>query len=317
MPKSPAIGARPLMPHAPAFTRLPALLLAITLAGTIACRGDGEPDAYGNFEATEVVVSAQTSGQLLRFTPVEGVRLEAGALVAEVDTMQLALERAQLVAQRGAAGTRRTEVGEQLRALEAQREIAQRTLERTQRLHAGQAATQQQLDQAERDFRVLDAQLEAARSLREGSGLDVASTAARVAQVNDRLERSRVRNPVAGTVLATYSRAGEFVQPGQPLYRIAALDTLELRAYVSGSQLPAIRLGQRVAVHVDALDGGLRTLSGEISWIAGKAEFTPTPVQTRDERADLVYAIKVLVPNADGSLKIGMPADVSFAAERP
>ena len=304
------------MRHLP--PRLPALLLGISLAGTIACRGDGEPDAYGNFEAIEVVVSAQSAGQLVRFLPVEGMRLEADAVVALVDTTQLALERDQLVAQRGAAGARRAEVNDQVRALEAQREIAARTLERTRRLHAGQAATQQQLDQAERDFRVLDAQLGAARSARAGIGLDMTSTVARVAQVSDRLARSEVRNPTAGTVLATYARAGEVVQTGQPLYRVADLDTLELRAYVSGAQLARVKLRQRVAVHFDGGDGALSTVEGEISWIAGKAEFTPTPVQMRDERADLVYAMKVLVANPDGALKIGMPADVTFApVQRP
>ncbi|HVH39810.1 MAG TPA: HlyD family efflux transporter periplasmic adaptor subunit [Gemmatimonadaceae bacterium] len=304
------------MRHLP--PRLPALLLGISLAGTIACRGDGEPDAYGNFEAIEVVVSAQSAGQLVRFLPVEGMRLEADAVVALVDTTQLALERDQLVAQRGAAGARRAEVNDQVRALEAQREIAARTLERTRRLHAGQAATQQQLDQAERDFRVLDAQLGAARSARAGIGLDMTSTVARVAQVSDRLARSEVRNPTAGTVLATYARTGEVVQTGQPLYRVADLDTLELRAYVSGAQLARVKLRQRVAVHFDGGDGALRTVEGEISWIAGKAEFTPTPVQMRDERADLVYAMKVLVANPDGALKIGMPADVTFApVQRP
>lgn len=278
------------------------------------CHRGAQPDAYGNFEATEVVVSAQTSGQLQQFTPVEGARLERGAVVAVVDTTQLALQRQQSIAQRAAAGSRGMEVAAQLRALEAQREVAQRTYERTQRLFAEKAATSQQLDQAERDFRTLTAQVTAARAQRTSAGMDAASSSARVAQLGDQLSKSAVTNPQAGTVLTTYARAGEIVQPGQPLYKIADLDTLVLRAYVSGSQLPALKLGQAVQVHVDRGGGKLATMSGTITWISSAAEFTPTPVQTRDERADLVYAVKVRVPNADGSLKIGMPGDITIGS---
>ena len=279
-----------------------------------ACNGGRAPDAYGNFEATEVVVSAQTSGQIERFTPLEGMHLERGAVVVLIDTTQLALEERQLAAQRAAAGARSTQAGEQLRALQVQYAIARRAWERTRRLHAQQAATSAQLDQAERDYRSLGAQIEAARAQRQSVGLDAAATAARVAQVRDRMARSSVANPEAGTVLATYARAGEVVQAGQPLYRIAGLDTLVLRAYVTEGQLASVRLGQRVEVRIDRGAKELMALPGTVSWISPSAEFTPTPIQTRDERADLVYAVKILVPNRDGVLKIGMPGDVTLAA---
>jgi HlyD family secretion protein len=277
-----------------------------------ACHRDAKPDAYGNFEATEVVVSAQTSGQLQRFTPVEGGRIDRGTVVAVIDTTQLALQRTQGVAQRAAATSRGAEVEAQLRALEAQREVAQRTFERTQRLFAEQAATSQQLDQAERDYRTLVAQVSAARAQRESASMEAASSSARVDQLRDQLAKSAVTNPQAGTVLTTYARAGEIVQPGQPLYKIADLDTLVLRAYLSGSQLPAVKVGQQVQVHVDRGGGKLASMTGTVTWISPTAEFTPTPVQTRDERADLVYAVKVSVPNADGMLKIGMPGDITL-----
>ena len=295
-----------------AMWRLGGPSLAVAVLSLAACDRGDEPDAYGNFEAVEVVVSAEAAGQVQEFVPVEGMRLEVGAAVVRIDTTQLALERDQVLAQQGAAGARGRVVAEQLRALEAQREIAQRALERTRRLYEARAATTQQLDQAERDFRVLDAQLEAARSERAGVRLELASTTARAAQVEDRLARSTVANPVSGTVLATYTRAGEVVRQGQALYRIADLDTLELRAYVSGAQLSAVRLGGRATVRVDAPDGALLEFAGVVTWIAGEAEFTPTPVQTRDERAELVYAVKLRVANPDGVLKIGMPADVVF-----
>ena len=290
------------------------VLAALALA---ACADDDAPDAYGNFEATEVVVSSQGNGQILEFVPVEGMRLDSGAVVVRLDTVPLTLEEAQLEAQRVAVGSRGSEVVEQLRALEVQHEIARRNYERTRRLHAEQAATAQQLDQAEREYKVLAAQIEAARAQRRSVGLDVASTAARVAQVRDRRERSVVRNPRAGTVLAVYARAGEVVQNGQPLYRIAGLDTLELRAYLEEPQLALVKIGQVVQVRVDRGSGELLTLPGTVSWISSKAEFTPTPIQTREERTDLVYAVKVRVPNRDGVLKIGMPADLTIGAAAP
>lgn len=296
------------------ITSIGAAVAALSLA---ACDRAPEPDAYGNFESTEVVVSAQTSGQIQRFTPIEGMRLERGAVVALIDTTQLALERAQLVAQRAATGARRTEVTEQLRVLEVQRDIAQRTYERTQRLHAEQAATTQQLDQAERDYRTLVAQIAALRAQRQSVGLDVASNEARVEQIRDRMDKSRVVNPHSGAVLAIYARAGEVVQPGQPLYKIADLDTLELRAYVTGAQLASVRIGQRVQVHVDQGSDELSTIPGTVTWVSPTAEFTPTPVQTRDERADLVYAVKIRVANQGGELKIGMPGDVTFGPASP
>lgn len=280
---------------------------------TLGCAGEPEPDAYGSFEAIEVVVSAQTGGQVQEFAPLEGMELPRGAVVALIDTTQLSLERRQIVAQREAASARGAEADEQLRVLEVQRDIAQRAYERTRRLYAERAATAQQLDQAERDYRTLLARIRAARAQRESTGLDVASTAARVEQIADRISRSVVTNPQAGTVLVTYTRAGEVVQPGQPLYKIADLDTLVLRAYVTGGQLASIRLGEPARVRVDRGDE-LLDFSGTVSWISPSAEFTPTPIQTREERAELVYAVKVRVPDPGGVLKIGMPADVTFGA---
>jgi HlyD family secretion protein len=161
---------------------------------------------------------------------------------------------------------------------------------------------------------VLTAQIEAVRAQGASVAMDVASTDARVAQIRERISKSSVVNPLAGTVLSTYARAGEVVQPGQPLYKIADLDTLDFRAYVTGSQLGSIRLGEEVQVRVESGSDQLRTIAGRVRWISPTAEFTPTPVQTRDERADLVYAVKIRVPNADGALKIGMPGDITLGA---
>jgi HlyD family secretion protein len=284
-------------------------LAAALLAG---CKNAAPPDAYGNVEATEVVVGAQTSGQLQTFTPAEGNTIPAGAPVAVVDTTALALQLQQIEAQRGVSGSRVNEVEKQIGVLEAQRSVAERTYARTKRLFDQQAATAQQLDAAERDLKTLDAQIEQARAQRQTARVDVSSSDARVAQIRDQIRKSTVSNPVAGTVLTTFVKAGEFVQTGQPLYKIANLDTLELRAYVNETQLGRVKIGQRVQVSLDTGDKARRTLTGTVSWVASQAEFTPTPIETRDERTNLVYAIKVRVPNPNGILKIGMPADVQL-----
>lgn len=286
-------------------------LLLFALVTAAACGGSDEPDAYGSFEADEVTVSAQSSGQLVSFTPVEGVRLTAGAVVGLVDTTQLALERAQMIAQREATSARVAEAGNQIAVYQAQLTIAQRNYERMRRLFEQSAATAQQRDQAERDYRTLVAQIAAARAQQQSVSREVASTAARVAEITDRIRKSTIINPEEGTVLATYAKTGEVVQSGQPLYKIADVDTLIMRAYITEQQLSSVRLGQQVEVHVDQ-GGSLLTLPGVVRWVSSKAEFTPTPIQTRDERADLVYAVKIYVPNPKGILKIGMPGDVSL-----
>ena len=290
-------------------------LITSALVVLSGCNGEPEPDAYGTFEAVDVVVSSQASGQVREFTPEEGMQLALGTVAAVIDTAQLALERQQVMAQRNASSSRGTEVTEQLRVLEVERDIAQRAYERTRRLHAAQAATAQQLDQAEREYRTLTARIQGVRAQRESVGMDVTANDARVDQIAERIAKSIVVNPQAGIVLTTYTRAGEVVQPGQPLYRIADLRTLVLRAYITGAQLASVRLGQPAQVRVDQGRDELLALPGTVTWIASEAEFTPTPIQTREERADLVYAVKVLVANPDGVLKIGMPGDVIFVRE--
>jgi HlyD family secretion protein len=330
----------------------------VFLSTVVACNRAPQPDAYGNVEATEVVVSAEAAGRLISYTVVEGQQLSADAVVATIDATQLNIEREQAAAQRGATASRVNEVRQQIAVLEAQRaaataqrdvakaqrdalvsqhEIAKRAYDRTNRLFAEQAATSQQLDQTERDYRVLGDQIKAqdeqirAHERQIGAQADqiraaraqvqtveqqVASAEAQVNLVGERIRKSDVRNPVEGTVLTSYAKAGEVVQVGQPLYRIANLTAVDVRAYVTEPQLAAVHLGGPAVVSVDAGRGQRQSISGEVSWISARAEFTPTPIQTREERADLVYAIKIRVPNAQNVLKIGMPVDVQFTANR-
>jgi membrane fusion protein YbhG len=212
-----------------------------------------------------------------------------------------------------------------------------RAHERTKRLFDQQAATAQQLDQAERDERVLTNQIAAqdeqikaqerqiavqadqvrgGRAQEQTVAAQIAGAEAQLSQAGERIRKTEVRNPIAGTVLTTYAKAGEVVQAGQPLYRVANLTSMEVRAYVTEPQLSSIRLGQDARVTIDAGGDRRQTVSGTIAWISARAEFTPTPIQTREERADMVYAIKIRVANDQGVLKIGMPADVQFVANQ-
>jgi membrane fusion protein YbhG len=287
------------------------LLAALTLA---ACGGE-RADAYGNFEATEVTVAAEVGGRLLTFALDEGDRVARDSAVGVVDTIPLVLERQALVARRGAAAARTREAGANIAALEVQRSIADREQARTERLLRQAAATAQQGDRAEHDARVVREQLTGARAAQASAREEVSALDAQVAALDERLARSRVRSPLTGTVLARYVEAGEFVQPGQPLFKLASLDSLTFRAYVSNAQLSRLTLGQEVQVGVDRADS-IATVPGRITWIASSAEFTPTPIQTRDERADQVYAVKVAVANPDGRLRIGMPGELTIATGR-
>jgi HlyD family secretion protein len=330
----------------------------MTLPLVAGCAKKAEPDAYGNVEATEVVVGAEATGRLLTYTVTDGSAVQAGAVVATIDAAQLGFERDQLTAQQAATRSRADEVRQQMSALESQRgiavaqrdsaraqrdalatqlEIARRAHQRTRRLFEQQAATAQQLDQAERDERVLvnqiaaqDEQIKAqerqiaaqtdlvngARAQEKTIAAQVTGAGAQVSQAGERIRKTEVRNPIDGTVLTSYVKAGEVVQAGQPLYRVANLTSMEVRAYVTEPQLSTIRLGQEAQVSIDSGSGPRQTVSGAISWISSRAEFTPTPIQTREERADMVYAIKIRVANANGVLKIGMPVDVQFVASQ-
>jgi HlyD family secretion protein len=284
--------------------------VAVLLAGSLlsSCRHD-KVDAYGNFEATEVTVAAEVGGRLLSLDVDEGDRVKKGVPLGAVDTIPLMLERRAVAARRAAGASRAREAQATIASLEVQLAIAERDLARTERLLRNAAATAQQGDRAEKEAKVVKEQLAGARVARSTLIQELAALDAQVDQIDDRLARSRVVSPLEGTVLTRYAEPGEYVQAGQPLFKLASLDSLTFRAYVSGAQLSNLRLGQKVSVGVDRADS-IAALPGRITWIASAAEFTPTPIQTRDERADQVYAVKVMVDNSAGVLKIGMPGEL-------
>ncbi len=300
------------------------LFVAASLFAFVACRQqDNEQFAAGNFETDEILVAAEQGGRILELSIHEGDRLPADTIVGRIDMGNTAIQREQVEASIKALSQKTNDpqpqlelVRRQLRVQESQLEQAQREEKRIERLVAADAATRKQLDdsrsvreQLENQMAVTRQQLQFYQSTINTQNRSILSEAPalekRAAALADQVSRGAIRNPISGTVLTQYAYAGEVTAPGKPLYSIANLDTLTLRAYVTGTQLPAIRLGQAVTVRIDQGKNGHKEYSGRLSWIADKSEFTPKTIQTKEERANLVYAVKIKVPN-DGFLKIGM-----------
>lgn len=272
-------------------------------------------DAYGNFETRDVLVSAEVSGRLIQFSAEEGQTLEPGTLVALIDTVPLHLRRLQIQASMAALRQKTQDADPQISIFEEQRRSIQRERARTEVLLKSNAATAKQLDDLKGQLDVLDKQIQAAGSQEKTANrailAELGPLETQLRQVDDQIARCYIYNPLAGTVLVKMSEASEMVAAGKPLYKIADLSTMTLRAYFSGDQLPHIKLGQTVQVHIDEDEESTRSLPGTIYWIAEQAEFTPKIVQTKNERVNLVYAAKIRVQN-DGSLKIGMPGEVQL-----
>lgn len=276
------------------------------------CSGNGRSDGYGNFESTEVTVSAEAGGKLLRFNIREGDRVPEGVVAAQIDTLQLHLMKVQLQAEREALLQKKNEVASESGIYSQQQRNLQRDLDRYRRLVNEGAVASKHLEDLENQARVIERQKLSVASRNPEISKQIASMDARIAQVGDQIAKSSVKNPVEGTVLATYAEEGELTAYGRPLYRIADLETMYLRTYLSGSQLSEISLGDEVYVLFDGKKPAERSLRGRVTWISPKAEFTPRIIQTREDRVTMVYAVKVLVRNPGGILKIGMPGEIRF-----
>lgn len=288
-----------------------ALLALMGFAGS-GCAGEEMSDAYGQFEADRVTVSSEASGTLMRYEVREGEELESGREVGLVDTTQLALQMDEVRAQMATVRSRLKSVEAEAEVLGEELELAKSELRRIASLEADSAATRRQLDEARARVRTLQKRIAALRARESAVEAELEPLRVRLRQLRYRLDKARIVNPVQGRVLNSLVERHELVSEGQPLYEIAELDTLLLRVYVSGGQLPRVSLGQRAEVLVDAADGELRSLRGRVSWISSEAEFTPRMIQTREERVSQVYALKVRVANPEGLLKIGMPGEVNF-----
>lgn len=268
----------------------------------------------GSFEATEVLVSSEVNGRVLEWKIEEGSTIQQGEQVGLVDTTQLFLQREALLRSGKGVRANQPNIATQTKALEVKLEELQSNRDRTARLLKAGVATQKQLDDLDSGIAAVESQLSAARSTlsNQSSQITAQSSAIdiQVAQVDDLIERSKIAAPISGTVLANYIHRGELAGQGRPLFRVGNLETLFLRAYVQNDQLGTLHLGDEVKVQVDGENGEKRSYPGTISWISSRAEFTPKTVQTDDERSNLVYAIKVRVPNSDGTLRIGMYGEV-------
>ncbi len=287
------------------------LILALS-----SCSGNrDEADASGTFESTETIISAGASGVIKEFNIKEGQELAAGAYLGYIDTLQLHLKKKQLLAQVRATLVQKPDAEAQTAALRVQLAALEKEQARISNLVKANAATQKQLDDVNAQIQVLHKQIAA-----QASSLHIASSGisrqaepllVQVEEVNRNIRESLIVNPSRGTVLTKYAEVNEMTAMSKPLYRIADLSSMVLRAYVSGENYAAVRLGQKVKVMADDGKGGQRSYDGTVEWISDKAEFTPKTIQTRDERANLVYAVRIRVKN-DGLLKIGMYADVKF-----
>ena len=272
-------------------------------------------DAEGYFEATEVTVSSEATGRIVTFDVAEGSDVGAGERVGCIDTVQLYLTRLQLLKSSESVLKGRPDVDSQLRSLREQLKTLENEKDRLSRLFADGAATRQQMDDIEARISVMKMQIDAQNTALENSvsSLDAQSSSIdmQIAQIDDRLAKCRIVSPVAGTVLTKYAEAGEFASVGKPLFKVADLDRMFLRAYVTSAQLSALKLGQQVRVYSDYGKGYSKEYPGEIVWISETSEFTPKNIQTEDERKNLVYAVRVAVEN-DGLIKIGMYGGIRF-----
>jgi HlyD family secretion protein len=280
----------------------------------VACNKTTENyDANGVFETTEVVVSSETSGRILQLDLEEGSTINAYQVVGQIDSTQLLLKKKQLEASLKGLRNRRPDLGKQIAALEQQLTTARTERKRVQNLVKAEAATSKQLDDVDAQIAVFEKQLAASRSTLEttlnGLSGDEEALTLQIDQLDDQLAKCHLSSPIRGTVLAKYAQAGELTTAGKPLFKVGDVDNLILRAYITSDQLTQLKLGQQVTVHVDH-GKKTATYKGSITWISSTAEFTPKTIQTRDERANLVYAMKVAVKN-DGFLKIGMYGGVT------
>jgi len=275
------------------ITIIPFLILFIT-----SCNSGSElADGYGNFEATETIISAENNGKILQFEIEEGQKLS-----------QLSLKKEQLIATKYVVASKSKGVVSQIKVLKSQKQTAEISKKRIENLIAANAGTQKQLDDVNGKIDMIDQQIisvetQNAPIINELKSLDV-----QIKQVEDQIVKSVIKNPVNGTVLVKYAEPNEITSFGKPLYKIADLSTMQLRVYITETQLSSIKIGQKITVKIDSNEN-MESLDGTIIWVASEAEFTPKIIQTKEERVNLVYAVKIDVKN-NGGLKIGMPAEM-------
>ncbi|MBA4407993.1 MAG: HlyD family secretion protein [Odoribacter sp.] len=287
-------------------------IIAVAFLAFGACKnGEKKSDAYGNFEAVETIVSSEMAGKLLSMEVKQGDLLEPGKLIARIDTTELILRELQTQAQLAASETKKQNVTAQINVLKEQKKNAQTTQQRIARMFADKAATQQQMDDINGQVNVLEKQISATDTQFQLIGSEMEVIKRQLDLISEQLTKCSIISPIHGTVLETYLETGELATPGKPVLKMADLSNLELKVYVSGTQLSGVKLGNEVKVLIDSATKEMQSKTGIITWISSESEFTPKIIQTKEERVKLMYAVKIIVPN-DGSLKIGMPGEVVF-----
>lgn len=291
------------------------LIFVLFLALAACGKGKNSYDASGNFEADEVIVSAEASGKILQLNLQEGQTLKAGDVIGYIDSTQLSLRKKQLLYSIRAVMAKQPDAASQLATIQKQIETAEFEKKRIENLLKDDAATKKQLDDLNAQVDLLKKQY---RSLQSSLAItdrslktETLPLKAQIEQLDDQIKKSVIINPIEGTVLTKYAQQNEIIGSGKAIYKIANLSTILFRAYITGDQLAAVKLGQKVKVLVDDVNGGTKAYEGTLEWVSDRAEFTPKTIQTKDERANLVYAIKLKVKN-DGFLKIGMFGEVAF-----
>lgn len=290
------------------------VLLAVSLV--VSCSGNsGKKFATGTFEATEVVVSAEASGRLLSFDIEEGDRVKAGNVIGIIDTTQLYLKKLQLEASLRSLTSSKSDVYKQIAVIKKQIETAEREEKRVESLLEAGAATQKQMDDIRSQVELLRNQLVAQQSTLSNANSSIdgqsASVNVQILQIEDMLDRSRIVSPIDGVVLGKYLEKGELAAQGRPLFKVADMDKVYMRAYLTSVQLADIKIGDEVKVFADFGSDERREYKGTVTWISSQSEFTPKTILTDDERANLVYAVKVMIPN-DGYIKLGMYGEMEW-----
>ena len=293
----------------------PYIIIATTLLLLASCEQHQDFDATGTFEAVEVTISAEASGKVLTLNVEEGQAIKADECVGIIDTMQLYLQRGQLVQQQQALLQGKPDADKQVSSLRQQIAKQEREVARVERLLNSNVATQKQLDDVQTQLKVLRTQLDATLSTLNTSNASIEGNAAamewQIKQIDNGLLNSRITSPIDGTVLVKYVEQGEMAVAGMPLMKVADLNQMYLRAYFTSEQLSKVQIGQKVTVVADFGGSEQYEYEGTVIWISAESEFTPKGIQTRNSRANLVYATKIAVKN-DGKLKIGLYGEVKL-----
>ncbi len=284
-------------------------ILLISLFVVSSCSDDiQKADAYGNFEATETTISSESNGKIIHLDLTEGETISKGKTIAQIDTIALQLKKEQLVVAKSVIYTKSKGVLSQISVLNAQKSTAKINKTRVENLIADKVGTQKQLDEVNGQISVINRQIRSIEVQNAGVVNEAKKLDAQIKEIEYQITKSKVINPIEGTVLVKYVEPNEITGFGRPLYKIANMNQMLFKGYVSEPQMANLKIGQEVTLKIDAPDG-MKDYKGSVSWIASQAEFTPKIIQTKEERVNLVYAIKVSVEN-DGSLKIGMPGEM-------